>query len=152
MYEALTMLVDLWNDLSIFLQVEYGLELDQKQDFASLLENLEKSPENYPLSIDPRHLHRISKEMFRHMTLGFSKEHDLSMETFLKNYLKKGLEKNLDFQKRAQVEGRLKRDKHFLNECMLLTYFELSGQNRVIFDKNFEIVEAKKNMSPVLKT
>ena len=127
MYDALTMLVDLWNDLSIFLQVEYGLELAQKQDFASLLENLENTPENYPLSIDPRHLHRISKEMFRHMILGFSKEHDLSMETFLKKYIKKGLEKNQDFDKRALVEGILKKDKHYLNECMLLTYFELSG-------------------------
>lgn len=77
--------------------------------------------------------------MYRFMILGFSKEHDLSMETFLKSSVKRkaGLIKSESLK--SEIESRLKSDKSFLSECMLIEYFELGGQNRVIFDKNFEI-------------
>lgn len=53
MYESLSSLVDLWNEVSIFLKVDYGFELEKKHEFKTFVANIKSESGKNPIVLDP---------------------------------------------------------------------------------------------------
>ena len=76
--------------------------------------------------------------------MGFAKEEDYSLVTYLKKSIANKFSLIQDTQLKKDLFQKFLKDKEFAFECMVLEYFELGGQNRTTFDKNYIILEDRK--------